>query len=368
MPYKYKRSFVIGRTPEGKQIRKYVYANTKPELDEKWRQALNKYDKGFEFGSRGLTVEKWAYRWLEIYRKPSLSTTEYKKVEGYINNYIIPFMGSKLIIDMKPFQIQEFVNSLSGLSKSLNVKITGAVKGIFKTALQNGYILRNPAEDIKIRSKTEKHRRALTDEERKAMLAVAETHHAGLWALTMLYCGLRRGETVALKWENIDFKNKKLTVSQAACYETNQATEKAPKTAAGNRVIPITDHLLKRLKRAHKLSKSEYVFASENNKGMMSLTKCRRWWHSFIREVDITLGAQTYRNAIIESKVPYITPHYLRHTYATDLYLMGAPLKTAQYLLGHADIKTTANIYTHIASKAIDDVARKQNKYYQGGI
>lgn len=75
-----------------------------------------------------------------------------------------------------------------------------------------------------------------------------------------------------------------------------------------------------------------------------------------MRTWDLTAGAKTYRNAVVNHVIDQsITPHYLRHTYATQLYRAGYDLKTAQYLLGHSDIRTTANIYSHIEN---DDAKR----------
>ena len=79
-----------------------------------------------------------------------------------------------------------------------------------------------------------------------------------------------------------------------------------------------------------------------------------------MRQWDLDAGAETYRNAIITHAIDQdITPHYLRHTYATQLYRTGIDLKTAQYLLGHADIRTTANIYSHIDADDVAGIASK---------
>jgi len=84
------------------------------------------------------------------------------------------------------------------------------------------------------------------------------------------------------------------------------------------------------------------------------MTKMRRMWHSFYRACDIAAGAELYRNAVVKHAFdPAITPHYLRHTYCTNLRRQGVALKTAQYLMGHADISTTANIYSHVTEEDV---------------
>ena len=87
---------------------------------------------------------------------------------------------------------------------------------------------------------------------------------------------------------------------------------------------------------------------------MMSQQKIRLLWANVKREWDIAMGATLYRNQIIAHALDQsISPHYLRHTYASSLRRQGFDLKTAQYLLGHEDIRTTANIYTHIDDRDI---------------
>lgn len=87
-------------------------------------------------------------------------------------------------------------------------------------------------------------------------------------------------------------------------------------------------------------------------------------WKSLLREMDLLAGAQTYRNKIIihsDAIGQDLTPYNLRHTYATELAEKGVPLKTAQYLLGHSDIRVTANIYTHITKTIIEEAREKIN-------
>ena len=100
-----------------------------------------------------------------------------------------------------------------------------------------------------------------------------------------------------------------------------------------------------------------YVFTPEQSTGMLTKSNTKKMWHSFHRDADIFMGAEVYQNKIEQHAFDEsVTPYYLRHTYATDLFEMGIDLKTAQYLLGHADIETTANIYTHFMERSLDKV------------
>ena len=194
------------------------------------------------------------------------------------------------------------------------------------------------------------------------MREVAKKHYAGPWVLLMLDCGLRRGETVAIGAN--DIKDGLLRISRAVEYKTNsnQATIKEPKSESGVRFVPIPAELVAQLN-----TKKRYFFLQKDGT-MLTQTNLRRMWSSFHRACDRAAGAKIYRNKIIEHAFAEdITPHYLRHTYCTNLYRQGVDLKTAQYLMGHADISTTANIYSHVTEEDVRNITAKKGKN-KGGI
>jgi integrase len=88
-------------------------------------------------------------------------------------------------------------------------------------------------------------------------------------------------------------------------------------------------------------------------------------WDNFKRGLDISLGAELFRNKIVKSFVaPDLVPYCLRHTYGTDLQTADVPLNIAKYLMGHADIKMTANVYTHTAVESIISAGKMLDKYH----
>ena len=138
---------------------------------------------------------------------------------------------------------------------------------------------------------------------------------------------------------------------------SNQPTLKSTKTAAGARYVPIPAELQKQLD-----MKSRYFFHVENGR-MLSMTKMRRMWHSFYRACDIAAGAELYRNAVVKHAFdPAITPHYLRHTYCTNLRRQGVDLKTAQYLMGHAEASAPPPIFNKPTSPS-EDVRGSEDRF-----
>jgi integrase len=232
---------------------------------------------------------------------------------------------------------------------------------MFRQAYIDGIIIKDVSQGIFMPATVEGERRPLTEQEREAVLKTAETHRAGLWVLTMFYAGLRPEETVPLMWNDIDLTegHESITVQRAAMWVHGRAEIKGvkgkdkKKGEQKRRTIPIPPPLAVKLRSVP--HKSLYVFTPAESEGMLTNSNLVNMWDSFHREVDLLMGAKTYRNKITIHAFPKeITPYYLRHTYATELFQMGVDLKTAQYLLGHEDISTTANIYTHFVQKSVD--------------
>lgn len=348
--YKYRRSFTVGRRPDGKPIRKIVRSNNRREFDQKCREIQNLYAKGVQVVGRGMTVEQWAWQWLDTYKKGRVGPSQYNNYERQIRLRIAPVIGFMDLRAVRPFHAQQVLDQSPARSKSESDKLIGTMRQIFERAEINGLIERNPAKGLVPAPTKEGHRRALTADEQRTFMEAAKHHRGGLWARLMLQCGLRRGETIPLRWGDIDREHKLLRVNKAVEFASgNQGTEKQPKTNAGVRYVPIPDDLLADLllRKPPHTHGNNYIFHNDNGKRMTE-TKIRRMWNSFMRTWDITAGAELYRNKIVKHAIDQdITPHYLRHTYVTNLIRAGYDLKTVQYLAGHADIRTTANIYSH---------------------
>jgi len=364
----YRASIVIGRTESGGQRRKTVKAKTVRELDLRLAEVKEQYCRGIDFDASKTTVEQWAARWFNVYKAPTVGASTAANTRSLLNKHILPRIGSMPVSEVRQYHLQEIMNLQSGKSKSNTMKIQAVLKQMFDKAKQGGIILDSPAEFLEAPSTTTAPRSPLTNAERDAVVALCRSHRAGLWVLLMLMCGLRRGETVPITWEDIDFEAGLLTISKSAEFINNVAHIKETKTKSGVRTVPIPPPLLERLKQERAEAGGRLIFTPAKSSGMLTETNCKRLWGSFHRSLDIAMGAELYRNQIRKSSLRAgITPHALRHTYATDLFEMGIDLKTAQYLLGHSDIKTTANIYTHMRSEMLAATHKKFTEFYERG-
>ena len=338
--YKYIRRTI---TWEGKRYE--VTGKTEREAADKLAELKASLKRGEIAVGADSTVDRWFEEWMELYKKPAGLTQ--KSLSTYPQKYytyISPKIGKMKLKAVREAHLQRILNEQAGKSKSHVSKLRLVMKELFSKARKTRLIPFDPAEDLTLPEVTERKHRSITEAERKAILAVAETHRAGLWVLTILYTGMRPGETAVLQWKDIDFKKNEIHVHKAL--ESGRMAVKDPKTAAGYRDIPMRPELKEKLL-VRRGEPFDPVFTLENG-NRMTEDGMQRMWRSFKRDLDIYMGAKVYRNKIVESVVAEdLTAYCLRHTFCTDLQRAGVPINVAKELMGHSDISVTANIYTH---------------------
>jgi integrase len=329
--------------PDGKT--KYVYGGSPAEVNQKVREQFKAAETGLLIEDNTLTGE-WAAKWLKTY-KSSLRGNTIKNYLNAYNNHIAPALESIPLKAVRPVHVQKVMNDVSGYSEDLQRKVLNAMKQIFETAIQNRLISVNPCSGIKITPHASDERiKVLTPMQQKKLLESVVEPMALAFVALGLYCGLRREESLGLMWS--DIKGSKLTVNRAATFLKNQQDPNHElKSKAAHRTIPIPKPLAEILKQTP--HKGLYVIVPPRG-GEMTLMSYRRMWAHVTQSVDFDVHS-----------------HMLRHTYATSLYRAGVDLKTAQYLLGHSDIKMTAEIYTHIQQDKLTSAAARINKVFSAG-
>lgn len=328
-------------------------ATGKTELEAmtKLAEKLAAAKRGEEAIGGSMTVDAWFKEWLAAYKEPKgLTPKSLSMYTEKYNGYIKPRIGRMKLRDVKDIHLQKIMNEQAGRSSSHVKKLRMVMQEMFKRARQSRLIPFDPAELLELPETYQKSRRSITDEEREAILAVAKNHRSGLWILTLLYTGMRPGETAALRWVDVDFARNEIHVHAAK--ESGSRTIKEPKTASGVRDIPIHAKLLPLLLEAKGKPFAPVFPTGAGN--FQSENSLRRLWTGFRRDLDIYMGAEVRRNKIVKSVIaPDLVPYCLRHTFCTDLQRAGVPLNVAKELMGHSDIQTTANIYTHRAQDVL---------------
>jgi len=339
--------------------------------DKDYKIFLSKLDEAKRLHKKGIsldntTVAEWSERWFAVY-KSRASDEQKAHFRAKLDYDIIPVIGDMRVKDIRASHLQDLLNQSSG-KKGTVVKIRHVIKQLFESAENEGIIERDPARKLELPDNLdESPRRPLTDIECNIVWKVAQSHPAGVYVMTMLLCGLRRGECVGLTIEDIDFENKRISVKKAIRYTSNQGVEKKPKTDAGIRQMPIPDILVPMLKNQCKNKDyNVHVFTKVDGDRATGIA-VRRWWESFLRQCHIESGAKLFRNSILLETSNFgsdITPHYLRHTYATDIHAAGVHEKEQKHFLGHKSHDVT-DIYREISNESFNRAAEVINQYLQ---
>ncbi|MBQ3199278.1 MAG: tyrosine-type recombinase/integrase [Firmicutes bacterium] len=342
--------FATVELANGQKKRIAARGKTEREALQKLAKLQAEYAAGIRTANGNTKLRLWYEQWLEIYKLPSITIASADNIRIAFRKYFLPLLGEMPISKIKPLHIKQAVNQFQGLSKSYAKKNFAFLKECFDAARANGLIISNPCADVKLPTvKPAEERRALTEQEQKLFLTAIKQHNYGLLFGISYACGLRPGEARALRWSDIDFKQKLVHITHAVENKTDNL--KAPKTAAGIRTVTIPNWYLAELaKRPIPINRDAFIFG--NGRTPINERLYKRSWHSLMRTMDILNGATLYRNQIIKSTLDNrLSPYYLRHTYATKLAEHNIPLKEAQRLLGHTKPEMTLRFYQHCTEK-----------------
>lgn len=360
MPDKYKRASLYITLNDGTKKQLIFTGKTQKEANAKKAKAKAEYEAGLLVVNVNTTLAKWVNEWIITYKQPKVTDSTCKEIRGIIDRVYLQQIGAVKLCDLRLIHLQRCLNDLNGYSKSYIHRAYIYIKNCLDKAVDNDLIVKSPARGLEEPQGTERKRRALTAEEKALFVATIDKHTRGMFFGVMYACGLRPGEARALTIYNVDKAQKAIKVTSTV--QNNSKKIKQPKTAAGVRTIPVPDWFWGRLLSAvANAEKSGCPYLWPNAKGEpMDEQRYIKSWHSFLREMDLAAGAKTYRNKIIIHAIAQdITPYNLRHTYCTDLAERGVDLKTAQYLMGHSDIRMTADIYTHVTPAMIEAAREK---------
>ena len=313
-------------------------------------------------GFRDPTFEELASLWLENYKttvKPSTFENVRVKVEKMTEEHFKELKLKKITVAY----CQRVVIELSKTYVLYNHYLS-VINRIFKYAVLMDILDSNPFDKV-IKPKSRQVQRKgnfLTKEELKEFLKLAQTATLSYFfplVHLMSYTGLRQGEALALKWSDIDFENKKITVDKTAVRIKEKQTLQTPKTKNSKRVISIDPTTLSILKSWKKDQIKIYFKNGKHFKGddNFIFTNERGEWvhiHNFIRY---------FKRFIADHKLKPITPHGLRHTHASLLFSAGVEPKNISDRLGHSTVQITLDLYTHITEEQRTDTVEKLLEY-----
>ena len=343
--------YTAGHDPKtGKAIIKNVLGKTQAEVKEKLKRALADAEK-LDFSKVGqYTVGQWMDVWFENYAKVKVRPSSHQTYQGYIEHHIKPHIGSIPLEKLTTLDLQKLYRGLledgrvvrkeserqpKGLSPKTVRNINQIISSAMDQAVAQKLILTNPTDGCALPKVEHKEMHTLAADQLAAFLR--EAKNSGVYELYYfeLATGLRRGELLGLKWEDIDWERRTVRICRQVARINGEIVEAPLKTKNSYRTISLGDGAIKVLEEQEKKSSDAYIFPSPNG-GPISPDSVQNMLNRVLKRAGL----------------PKIRVHDLRHTFATLALQNGVDIKTVSGMLGHYSAGFTLDTYTHVTTPA----------------
>ena len=351
----------------GKAIYKNVLGKTQAEVKAKLKAAIQEAQT-LDLSKTGkYTVGEWMEVWFEDYAKLKVRPSSHQTYRGYIDNHIRPNIGDIPLEKLTSLDLQKLYKKLltkgrverleaKGQPKGLSTKTVRNIHQILSSALklaqEQRIILANPAERCALPKVEHREMKTLPVEQLQSFLR--EARESGVFELYYLELatGLRRGELLGLKWEDIDLQKGDLRVKRQVSRINGEVMEAPLKTKNAYRTLPLAEDTIDVLKeQREKVGSSPWVFPSPNG-GPISPDSVLHMLHRVLKRAGL----------------PRVRFHDLRHTFATLALQNGVDIKTVSGMLGHFSAGFTLDTYAHVTGAAQRQAAGKMAAVLSGAV
>ena len=355
----------VGYDDDGKQMRKSVYGKTRLEVSKKLSELTNRIaNDNLDFVTNN-SLEDMMKEWLLVFKKQTVTPRTF---EGNFRNFklhIAPKIGKMKIYEVTTMVVQKLLNEMleEGYSLATTRKVKFLINQFYDYAIENKLANDNPATKTKVKSSerkiydSENKYKAIPQDIRDKFISALDKHDLlKPFCLTMLFGGLRVGEVLALRWENLDMKNKTLKIERGVTFvpkfdEDGNVKERVvviseTKTACSVREIPLPDILINALE---EYKQRQWLKGKEHNTDLLAPTSLI--FANNDGSVRTYYGMKTIFKRFLKANnlTGYgIHFHGLRHTYSNMLFENNENPKVIQALLGHKSVKTTISTYNSV--------------------
>lgn len=356
----YRITVSMGCDMTGKKIRKTTTFIPPENVTEGKALKLAKaFAHDFETKCQGLTALNENMRFSELtewyldnYAPNALKEITVYNYKCTLKNHILPVLGNIKLKDLSTAKMTEFFKSLP-LNTAASRKVYITLSSIFTCGVKQGFIIKNPCQNAILPKSEKKEKPFINTEQAKQLLnMLSEYSQFNTIIKLLLYSGMRAGECLALRWEDIDFENNIIRIVHTLTYTDRKTFLSVPKTKNSKRLIKISPEMSDCLKthRAEKIKEILQLGELYEHPEMVFTAPLGKY-------VDRSALNMQLKKFVKDTSFPFLTLHGLRHCNATLLINSGIPIKVVSEHLGHCDIGVTANIYAHVLEESKIKVA-----------
>jgi len=342
---------------EGKRRRKVVYGSTRAEVAKKLTQLLRERDQGLLSSSPSQTLSAYLESWLasiEHTVRPKTLITD----RMYVNRHIVPTLGKVRLDGLTAQQVQALLDAKlrEGLAPQSVIHIRGILRRALRRAMRYGWVARNAAALADPPKLERKEIRPFNRREAWAFLRAVEGEPLEALYNLALATGLRQGELLGLRWEDVDIAQATVRVNYALQRYGGELHMVPPKTARSRRVVSVPDVAVRALQ-AHRFRQMQDRRAAGDRWQERGLVFCTRWG----TPIEPRNATRSFKRVLAEAGLPEIRFHDLRHSCATLLLTQGVSPRVVMEILGHSQISLTMNTYSHVALELQREAASRMD-------
>lgn len=354
---------VVGHKENGDSIFRYVSGDTQKEMLDKLHRDMDAYRGADLTEDSHMTLAQWLDRWLETYTAGTMRESTRRSYRTYVERYIDPRLGDRVISGLTPADIQKLYADLlehgrirnhpqmgHRLSGTMVRRIHAMLHSALKAAAQAHLIPRNPTEGAALPRMEDRTRRVLTRAETERFLQTVQADPVWYpFFYTELTTGLRKGELCGLQWEDFDGEAGTLAVRRTLHAQPGGTlTTGETKTYAGTRTITLPASTAELLRQRQKDACTPWIFPDPLGDG---------------GPVRPSSASYHLKRLLKAAGLPDIRFHDLRHTFATQALASGVDAKTLSAILGHTNASFTLDTYAHVTGEMQRQAARVVGDY-----
>lgn len=340
----------------GKQLQKRMSAPTRKELERKISELVERTERGRPARDSNQLVKAFMADWLDAIA-PTVKGSTMRTWRSRCDAWIVPQLGDRRLSSLKPADVNRLIATMmdAGRSRQAAHNVFSTLRSALNMAVKWGLLASNPCNGVRPpRVITEEMKTWSAAEARTAIAHSADDARMGAFWRLALTTGMRSGELVGLRWQDIDLERGLISVRQAIVRgEQGRYIVSTPKTARGRRAIAISPSDVAALRIHRKAQLQRRLGADTWNDSDLVFCDGKG---DYLRSTPIT---RAFNRLIAEAGLPTIRIHDMRHTAATLMLASGEHPKIVSERLGHSSISITLDRYSHVSESMQRDAANR---------